>query len=308
MTKPTVFIICGVYNQLKSTKKLLDCINKQTYKNVQTIIIDDGSSDGTINYISEYYPNTILLKGDGNLWWTGSLFWGVEEVLKVAKPDDFILTINNDCEVEEDFISILTKTSIDNDKSIVGSLAVDIKNKNRIWDAGVQIDWQKGKLIPLGPEYLKDLPKDKVFQGQIDTLTTKGTLYPIEVFRKIGNFDKIHLPHYASDYEFACRAKKSGFKLLLSYISRVYNDTGRTGIGEKIPRHISLKEYFNLLFSHRSRINIIDNWWFITLCCPMRYKIINYCFLILKSLALFLLVFPGSLPYKIFQLNQNDQK
>lgn len=290
--QPAVYILCGVHNDLDSTKRLLTCIHSQSYLSLRTIMIDDGSTDGTGKYIKKNYPEITLITGNGNLWWTGSLFLGVEKVLKDAKPGDFMLTINNDCEIERDFISILTKTSIDNDRSIVGSLAVDVKNKNRIWDAGVQIDWQKGKFIALGPYYMKDLPKDKTIQDQIDTLTTKGTLYPIEVFRKIGNFDKEHLPHYVSDYEFACRAKRAGFSLLLSLRARVYNDTKRTGFGGGIFKEIRWGNFFKLLFYRRSKINLVDHFWFITLCCPNQYKVKNYFLLAAKFVYLFSFLLP----------------
>src|SRR3989338_9722147 len=284
---PKVFIVCGVYNNLSYSKRLMSCIAVQKYPNIKTIIIDDGSDDGTPEYLSDNYPDTVILKGNGNLWWTGSLYWGVNEVSKIAKMHDFILTLNNDCTFGRDYIQILVKTALRNDRTIVGSLVISELNKLEIIDAGVKIDWAKGKLIAQGPQLMTQLTKNKTNNDDINTLSTKGTLYPVEVFGKIGNFDKLHLPHYASDYEFACRAKKEGFNLLLSYESKVYNDVSRTGMGEKLPLTPNIKEIFKLLFSRRSRINIVDHFWFITLSCPKKYRLQNYLRLTGKLLYLF---------------------
>lgn len=280
--KPTVFVVCGVFNHLEYTKRLLKCLEEQTYSNIRIFIVDDGSTDGTAEYIHQKYPKITFLKGDGNLWWTGSLYWGIEEILKVAQEDDFILTINNDCTFGKSYVGILLNTSKKNDRAIVGSLVIDEKDRASIVDAGTKIDWKNGKFIYLISKKVTDLPEDKVIDDKVDVLSTRGTLFPLEVFKKIGNFDQKHFPHYMSDYEFALRAKTSGFELVMSYEARVYNDARRTGLGKNKTRGFRLAVIWNLLFSRRSRLNIIDNIRFIRYCCPKEYKVRNYLFLLKK--------------------------
>lgn len=287
LVKQKVFVITGVHNNIVHLKKLLSCLEKQTYQDIEIIIVDDGSTDGAFSYIQKNYPYVTLLKGDGTLWWTGVLNLGVTEVLKRAQKDDFILTINNDCIFDKNLIANLINVSIYYQRAIVGSLVVDIKDKSSIWDGGVKIDWSHGIFIPLGPRTIADLAKDIQVRDEIDVISTKGTLYPVEIFSKIGNFDKKHLPHYISDYEFAYRAKKSGVKLLLSLKSIVHNDTYNTGFGENLKRPISWSYLYSLLFARRSKVNIVDHYWFITLCCPFKYKFQNYFRLILKLIYLF---------------------
>lgn len=289
-SKQKVFIITGIHNDFDNVKKLMPCIKDQTYREIETIIVDDGSTDGAFSYIQKYYPSVSLLRGDGTLWWTGVLFMGVIEVLKRANKDDFILTINNDCIFDKNYISILVKTSQTHKRAITGSVVLSMEDKTSLWDGGVKIDWNKGKFISLGLSDNDNSFKKQEVRDDIDVISTKGTLYPIEIFSKSGNFDKTHLPHYISDYEFACRAKKKGAKLLISLKSIVYNDTSNTGFGENLKRPISLSYLYQLLFSRRSKINIVDHFWFITLCCPNKYKLQNYLRLILKILYLFSLV------------------
>jgi len=278
----TVFAVCGVFNHLEDTKRLLKSIRKQNYSKIKTFIIDDGSTDGTPEYIYKRYSETVVLRGHGNLWWTGSMKWAVEEVIKVAHSGDFILTINNDCIFDKNYVQLLVDSSLKFKRAIVGSLAVDKNDRNSIYDAGMKIDWKRGKIISLGPQYLNELQESQLYQEDINILSTKGTLYPVEVFRRVGNFDQKHFPHYLSDYEFSCRAKKNGFKLILSYQSIVYNDTIRTGLWKNKKGILGLKEIWDLLFSRRSKVNIIDNFKFIKYCCPKEYKFRNYLYLLIK--------------------------
>lgn len=289
----TVYVVCGVFNHLKDTKKFLECIRKQDYSKVKTFIVDDGSTDGTAEYIERKYPEVVVLKGNGNLWWTGAIKWAIEEILKVSQKEDFILTINNDCVFSKNYIRILLHSGIKFKRTIIGSLAVDKNDQNNIYDAGMKIDWEKGKFILLRPHYLNELPDGKLYQKDVNILSTKGTLYPVEVFNKIGNFDQEHFPHYLSDYEFAYRAKKNGFQLILNYQAIVYNDTARTGLWKNEREKVSLKETWDLLFSRRSKLNVIDNFKFIKYCCPKEYQFRNYIFLLKKLIIVgYQLLFP----------------
>ena len=288
----TVYAICGVHNNIKHTKKLLPCLLKQDFSNIKIIIIDDGSTDGTIFYIKKNYPKVKVIKGDGNLWWTGSIALGIEQVKKTAQEGDFVLIINNDCIFDKTLISTLVTESKQYNGAIVGSLALDIDKRDAVWDGGIKINWKKAAVYGKPIKNITEIPARKTMDKDIDTLTTKGTLYPVEVFNKIGNFDKIHLPHYLSDYEFACRAKRAGFTLILSYQARVYNDTLRTGLGDTMPKYLGYRQLWQLLFNRKSRINIIDQYSFIKLCCPRKYLPRNYFFLIMKFFYLLSYTFP----------------
>lgn len=285
--KSTIYIICGVHNEIEHLRRLLNCFDNQIFKNYKMVIVDDGSTDGTENFIREKYPHAILIKGDGKLWWTGSLYVAVEKILGLAKDGDFILTINNDCVVEKDYLANIYKCAQKYKDSIVGSLIIDIKDKNTISDAGVRIHWENYRFENIGSKKISQIKNFETVEKNIDTLSTKGTLYPIKVFKTIGNFDRKHLPHYISDYEFACRAQKHGFKLLLYYGAKVYNEIARTGIGMRIPDKLTFKEIHEFLFSRRSRINMIDHFWFIILCCPKKYLWRNLKILFHKFTGIF---------------------
>ena len=60
---PTVYIIIPLFNRLHFTKECLSSIKAQAYKNIVTIVVDSGSTDGTYEYIKENYPNIKIIFG-----------------------------------------------------------------------------------------------------------------------------------------------------------------------------------------------------------------------------------------------------
>ncbi len=54
MNQPKVSIVTVVYNDAKGLEKTIKSVINQTYKNVEFIIIDGGSTDGTVEIIKKY--------------------------------------------------------------------------------------------------------------------------------------------------------------------------------------------------------------------------------------------------------------
>lgn len=281
---PKVFVITAVHNSILQTKKFLKSLIRQNYLNTKVIVVDDGSTDGTKEFIVKNYPKIILLKGDGNLWWTGGLNKALEYTSKIWKKGDYVLTINNDCEFDKSFIGTLAKVSEDNGRAIVGSLETSKDEGNKIMSGVLEVDWDNALFKSIGPKTISEAKKYKKRFLETDTLQTKGTLFPIEVFEKIGFLNDKQLPHYASDYEFAMRAKRNGFKLLVSLDAVVYSDIKSTGITDTGKSKISYKELFKLLFSRKSQVNIVDHLNLVNLAFPKRNRIKNYIFLVKKAI------------------------
>ena len=85
MKDKKVAVVLSTYNGEKYVKEQLDSILKQTYKNVEIIVRDDGSKDSTVEIIKEYqekHKNIKLVVGE-NLGFIKSFF----ELLKIAEAD-----------------------------------------------------------------------------------------------------------------------------------------------------------------------------------------------------------------------------
>src|SRR5918997_5629533 len=96
--EPKIYVIVPVFNRRSYTERFLYCMREQTFTNFEVIVVDDGSTDGTSEIITEHFKEVSLLRGDGTLWWTGAINVGIRHALTRASDSDAVLVINDDLE------------------------------------------------------------------------------------------------------------------------------------------------------------------------------------------------------------------
>ena len=265
-----LYILIPIHNNVEDVVKCLTCIQRQTYTDYEVIIINDGSTDNSSSIIKEKFPISIILEGDGNLWWGGALHKGIEYVLNCAYNSDYILMLNNDLIFNDDYLDILIKGADINPDTAVGSLCLNQKTKALV-DSGVIIDWKR---LSFTHKEVKDDGDD--FIRNINVLSTRGLIVPVHIIKNVGNFIPDRIPHYLSDYEYTIRIKKCGWKLLTAKKAVVYLDVDQTGIHTNWGGKLTSKSIFDTIFSTRSSSNLKSWLWFIHTSCPRRYKIRCY--------------------------------
>lgn len=273
---PAVYILVACHNEKDRVINLLDDLSNQTYSNTHLVLVDDGSTDKTPELVKKKYSKVHIIHGNGKLWWTGSIAKGVKWILNKAEKKDYVITINSDCRVSKNFVKNLLIAIIKRKNTIIGSVIRDI-NTNKLSDSAIKINWKTGKFTQV-----LNFSKRKLINS--DVLSTKGTIFPISIFTKIGNFNALKLPHYLSDYEFTLRAKESGYKLYTTPTSIVKNDTTRTGIGEGRISELGFYDRYKLLFDRKSKQNILDHYHFVISVAPSRYKLRNLFIIFAKSI------------------------
>ncbi|WP_221391327.1 glycosyltransferase family 2 protein [Dyadobacter sp. NIV53] len=252
-----ISVIIPVYNRLNYTLACIETLKTQTYPDFRIIVVDDGSTDSTSEVIAEKFPDVIVLKGDGNLWWTKAMNVGVQYVLGLKHSEkDFILALNNDLIVKPDYIEELVKAADKNPHSLIGSVSADINNPNSVHYAGIiwnpYLAYRRPSLN--GSLELDQLQKDYEF---IETsyLPGRGTLIPINSFKEIGLFDDVNFPQYNADHDYTLRAANAGYKLLVSAKAVVFSHVNDTGINTI--KKLSFFKFLKLsLFSIKSPSNL----------------------------------------------------
>ena len=251
----TIHVLIPVFNRLELTKKILNCLNAQVVdESINIIIIDDGSTDGTKDYLA--HKQITVLQGDGNLWWGGCIDLAFKHVFNLSGPDDLILLVNNDTKFNNDFIQHLLDACRQNAPAAVGSILRDVLTPHNVLSTGAKIDswWflvkDKANLIT---EKTGGLPR----LSEVDALSGRGVLYPVSVLKKVAGMRTLWLPHYLGDYELSLRVKKAGFKLLVDTKAIAYS---KDEFGNSI-RFSSLKEKLFSVHSPSYLPAMIVFWW-----------------------------------------------
>ena len=273
-----IYIIIPVYNRINKTIKCINSIHKQNRKDIKIIVVDDASTDNTKKILNEKYSDIIVLNGNGYLFWKGAIELGVNYVLDTCSEKDWILLANNDVEFENDCIEKLVSLSEKYNRKIIASaLSVDLKDKKTIIKSGTII---KSWFFNLNYQILNKcnisyaLSKNEI---EANLLTGRCLLHPIEVFKKIGNYNSEKLPHYGGDDEFTARARSSGFKLFILPSAIVFLDQNKD---YRIKENI-LKEFF---ISKKSGTNLIFRWRLTRMIVPLYAQPTFYLISIFKSI------------------------
>ena len=259
-----IYIIIPVFNRKDYTRKCLESLRKQSFKDFKIVVVDDGSTDGTSDMLAKDFPEVIVLTGDGNLWWTASINLGVKKAL--AEGASYVLTLNNDTIAPENFLEKMVYWSEIHPQALLGAMALDSGSKQPIYGGGT-INWMTASfhslLDKLSPDEWKGLHPVDHFPG-------RGLLIPKEVFEKIGLFNQKTFPHYIADFDFSHQAVMHGFQLYCNYDAPLYTFPEESGDREN-RRKKTLKKYYSHLFGIKGGGNIKNFTFFAHRNCPPYY-------------------------------------
>jgi GT2 family glycosyltransferase len=259
-----LLIIIPVRNRKIFTRECLLSLKNQTMKSFRIIVIDDGSTDGTGEMIKMEFPEVILLKGDGNLWWTKATNLGVKYALE--KGADYILTLNDDTVAAEDYIEKMIYWAEIKKNVLLGSFAFDFDTKKPVY-GGEIINWKRAK-----SDFLLDSLKPDEFSGlyKVSLYPGRGLLIPAKVFSDIGLYDEKNFPHYYADIDFALRASSKGFEIFCNYDSKLFVRIEESR-DYQLRKNKSFKSYFLHLFGKHGGGNLKDFFIYGLKNCPLKY-------------------------------------
>ena len=95
-------VVIPNYNGLKFLKPCLESLKRQSEQDFALIIIDNASTDGSIEFIKEEYPSIELIQNQENLGFSKAVNQGI-----AATKTPYVILLNNDTVVQENFVKEL---------------------------------------------------------------------------------------------------------------------------------------------------------------------------------------------------------
>ncbi|WP_316569291.1 glycosyltransferase family 2 protein [Neobacillus sp. YIM B06451] len=251
-----VAILIPIFNGIAHTLKCIESIKKSSFTNYEIVIIDDGSEDNSSKIINMKHPEITIIKGTGNLWWSGSMNKGIEYVLENLSEYDYVLLLNNDNIVKKNMIIELVKAAKYNKDTVICSKVLLMDDPKRLFFAGGYSSIRKGGLYSKGCfEIDGDLfSKDQL----VEWCGGMGVLIPMKIIKEVGFFNNTDFPQYYGDADYFYRIRQKGYKILYNTSSICLNNRDQTGIYIKDEK-VTLENIKGILFSIKSPNNLKVN-------------------------------------------------
>ena len=247
-----VTVVIPNYNGLHFLDKCLNSMDAQTMKEVHTIVVDNGSTDGSIEYIRENFPWVELIAMGENTGFDHAVNVGIE---KSKTP--YVLLLNNDTEVEPEFVEELYKAvEASDDIFSVSSKMLNFTNRDIMDDAG---DFYS----VLGWQFQRGVGRaERVFAkpAKIFSSCAGAAIYRKSIFEKIGRFDESFFAYF-EDIDIGYRAKIQGYKNVFCPTARVYH-VGSGSSGSKyndFKVSLSSRNSIYLIYKNMPIIQIVIN-------------------------------------------------
>lgn len=218
---PLISVIIPTWNGKQHLQTCLDALLRQTCGNFETILVDNGSRDGTAAFVRERYPWVKLVELSENRGFSGGNNRGLTEC-----RGEYIVTLNNDTRVSAVFLEeLLTAARRDPAIGIVAAKMLNFHRTGRIDSVGVKATTSgMGQNIGVGEhdsgQY--DLP------GEVFGACAGAALYRRTMLDAIGFFDEDFFAYY-EDLDLAWRGRLSGWRCVSAPRAVVWHVHSATG-------------------------------------------------------------------------------
>lgn len=218
MVKGLVSIVIINWNGIRDLKDCLPSLRKVKYPKIEIILVDHGSKDGSIEYVKKNFPKVKLIEAKKNLGFALGNNVGYEKT-----KGEYVLILNNDTVVENDFLDYLVETLNGKGVGIVQPKIIFADTK-KLQSAGTYLT-NSGFLYHIG--YDKN-PRDKKYNKKSKIFSANGSCMLIkrDVIEEVGLFDRDFFLYF-EETDFCWRAWLAGYSVLYEPRAVIYHKGGR---------------------------------------------------------------------------------
>ncbi|MEM4724494.1 MAG: glycosyltransferase family 2 protein [Candidatus Hadarchaeum sp.] len=233
-------VIVLAWNGMDYLEPCLNAVFAQDYPDFEVIVVDNGSTDGSADFVAERFPQARLIRNERNLGYAAGNNVGLR-----AATGDVLVLLNQDTEVRPGWLRALVEALDDPTVGIVGCKL--LYPDGTIQHAGARLADVRGSPEHIGhhePDQGQyDQPRDVEFVTGAALGLTRLTL------DRVGYLDEGFAPAYYEDVDWCYRAREVGLRT-------VYTPDAVAVHFESASRdHIS--DYFHRLAFHHGRLRLL---------------------------------------------------
>lgn len=275
--KPLVSVIILNFNGQQMTVDCLRSLSKQNYSNLEIIVVDNASTDKSVETIRKKFPKVKVILNGRNFGFAQGNNVGCKKA-----RGELILFLNNDALVEKNFLRPLVEKITSED--FVGAVQPKILcySKKDIIDSVGSYFLKSGFLYHYG----HNKRDQKKYNKESEIFTMKGAcmLFKKEVLNKVGVFDKDYFAYF-EETDLCQRTWIAGYKIFYVPKSKIFHIGGQTA--RKLESSfVQYNSYKNRIYTYLKNFEIA----YLIKVLPLHIffcEIISFIYLITFEFSLF---------------------
>ena len=226
----SVLVVTVNHNGRENTLQTLASLAQMTYPRFDILLVDNGSTDGSLEAVQQAFPGLAVITNETNLGFAGGFNVGLKR--GIDQGVDFILAINNDTVVAPDMLSLLVEACAPG-IGAVGPVIYYYDQRDRVWSSGFRrhpvtlemTGGQRNRSVPGGQDQTP---------YPVEYLLGCALLFRREALSAIGLFDPRFYLYY-EDLDLSMRLQRRGYQLFTVPAARMWHKVaGSSGVGSPL--------------------------------------------------------------------------
>lgn len=257
---PPLSVVLGNFNGRRFLNVCLNSLKEQSYSNFETIFVDDESTDGSSQFVSQNFPQVMVIRNAGPEKGFAAC---CDAGAKVARAD-YLLFLNVDIELNPDCIrSLVSRMDSDPSIGVCGPKLLSLIDRQRIVSTGGFLD-----IFGYGVDRgLDDIDSGKFSKSEeVSFITGAVILVRRDALKAAGGWD-IDTFTYAEDSDLCWRILLDGYKVVYEPSSLAFHFHSPS-MGRASPKKIHFMERNRLAsmiknYSLSSLLEVMPGWFVI---------------------------------------------
>lgn len=198
MSEPLVYVIVLNYNGRHHLEYCLPSLMATDYERCRILLVDNASTDGSVLYVRERFPNVTVIENEENLGFAAGNNIGIRHALDHRA--DYIVLQNNDTKVDPRWLTYATRVA---------------EADSRVGFVGFEMlqEYIQGE-DPEGEQFRARMEAwDKLEVKPANHITGAALFVRSEVFRDVGLLDEA-FTFYSEEDDLEHRARRAGYRLV----------------------------------------------------------------------------------------------
>jgi GT2 family glycosyltransferase len=214
---PLVSTIIVSHNRIQKLKRLIHSLESASYQNVEVIVVDDGSTDGTEHIVRNEFPRVRLIRNS-----TPHLLSYSRNRGMLLADGDYLLVIDDDNEVATDAIGTMVSTMQGYPHiGMLGGLTFYLAHPDLIWCAGV-----RRNMVTMTSLYVGYNQENKQQFGSLERRHDFPNAFMLrkKTVEEVGLFDERLFPSHLAEADYGQRVRNLGWDVVLQPRAYFYHD------------------------------------------------------------------------------------